>query len=72
MVKRTLAAFFDKLNKKYGNRGLEFDVMDNHYWIEIRINKQQAEAWRKSNFYDPSIYDTDEDEDLKRRKEIQA
>lgn len=47
MVRKTLNAFFERLNKKYGNRGLEFDVRDNHYWIEIKIKKKRSEQWRK-------------------------
>lgn len=47
MVRKTLLAFFERLNKKYGNRGIEFDVRDNHYWIEIKINKKKSEAWRR-------------------------
>jgi len=47
MVRKTLNVFFERLNKKYMNRGLEFEVKENHYWLQININKKKAEAWRK-------------------------
>lgn len=61
MVRKTLLTFFDRLNKKYVTRGLEFDVRDNHYWIEIRINKKKADTWRNQINYNANVYDTDED-----------
>ena len=67
MVRKTLLAFFERLNKKYGARGIEFDVRDNHYWIEIKINKKKGEAWRRQVNYDPNSYDTDEDIDKKKK-----
>jgi len=47
MVRKTLLALFERLNKKYGNRGLEWDVRDNHYWIEIKVDKKKSEAYRR-------------------------
>jgi hypothetical protein len=47
MVRKTLLALFERLNKKYGNRGLEWDVRDNHYWIEIKIDKKKADGYRR-------------------------
>lgn len=47
MVRKTLLALFERLNKKYGSRGLEWDVRDNHYWIEIKIDRKKAEAYRR-------------------------
>lgn len=67
MVRKTLLAFFERLNKKYGNHGIEFDVRDNHYWIEIKINKKKSEAWRRQVNYDPNSYDTDEDIDRRKK-----
>lgn len=67
MVRKTLLAFYERLNKKYGNRGIEFDVRDNHYWIEIKINKKKSEAWKRQLNYDANMYDTDEEEDRKKK-----
>lgn len=72
MVRKTLLAFFERLNKKYGNRGVEFDVRDNHYWIEIKINKKKSEGWRKQVNYDANYYDTDEENDLKKKRSLSA
>jgi hypothetical protein len=68
MVRKTLLAFFERLNKKYGGRGLEFDVRDNHYWIEIKINKKKGDAHRRQHNYDANIYDTDEEQDNRKKK----
>ena len=38
MVRKTLSTYFDRLNRKYDPRGLEWYVHDNHFWIEVRIN----------------------------------
>jgi len=46
MVRKTLLAFFERLNKKYNDQGLSFIVHDNHYWIEIKIKKDVADKWR--------------------------
>jgi hypothetical protein len=67
MVRKTLNAFFERLNKKYNSRGLEFEVKENHYWIQVNINKKKAEAWRKQINYNPNQYDSGEEEDIKRR-----
>lgn len=67
MVRKTLNAFFERLNKKYGNRGLEFEVKENHYWIQVNINKKKAETWRKQINYNPNQYDSGEEEDIKKR-----
>jgi hypothetical protein len=72
MVRKTLTAFFERLNKKYGNRGIEFDVRDNHYWIEIKINKKKSEAWRRQINYDPNEYDTDEEDERKKKSMIRS
>lgn len=61
MVRKTLLALFERLNKKYGNRGLEWDVRDNHYWIEIKIDKKKAEAYRRSINYNPNAVESDEE-----------
>ena len=54
-------AYFDSINKKYEGRGVEWFVRENHYWLEIRINKEKAEVFRRSNNYDPFRMDTNED-----------
>lgn len=54
IVRKTLLAYFAKLNKRYGNRGIEFYVQDNHYWIEIRIDTNKAQAYRRSINHDPA------------------
>lgn len=33
MIKKVLDLFFEKLNKKYENRGLEWSVTENHFWL---------------------------------------
>lgn len=38
MVKKDLDLFFHKINvNKYEKRGLDWHVIDGHYWIELRI-----------------------------------
>lgn len=62
MVRKTLLAYFDRLNKKFRERGIEFYVQDNHYWIEIRINKSKADTWRstliEAGKWDPDATDS--------------
>lgn len=47
MVRKALLKYFIQVNKEYMNRGLEWDVRDNHYWIEIKINRNKAETFRR-------------------------
>ncbi len=70
MVQKTLNAFFERLDKKYGSRGLKFSVRENHYWIQIEIKKKQGEAYRRQMNYDPNNYDSGEEEDLKKKSEL--
>jgi hypothetical protein len=63
MVRKALLKYFVQLNKEFGNKGLEWDVRDNHYWIEIKINKSKAEAYRRSNRYDPNLPSDSEGEE---------
>ena len=63
IVRKTLLAYFAKLNKKYGSRGLEFYVQDNHYWIEIRIDTSKANAYRKSTNWDPNQMSEESEQD---------
>lgn len=59
LVRKSLLQYFDKLNNKYSKQGLTFNVYDNHYWIEIKINTTIAEQYRKAqklrkeDFFDP-------------------
>ena len=65
IVRKTLLATFAKLNKKYGSRGLDFYVGEDHYWIEIRIDTNKAAAYRKATNYDPNVREEgDEDDEL--------
>lgn len=64
MVRKTLLALFERLNKKYGNRGLEWDVRDNHYWIEIKIDKKKAEGYRRQINFNPNAPESDEEQAL--------
>ena len=52
MVRKALLKYFVQCNKEYVSRGLEFDVRDNHYWIEIKINRNKAETFRRQIHYD--------------------
>ena len=52
MVRKALSTYFDRLNRKYDPRGIELYVHDNHYWIEVRVNIQKAEMYRKNTNYD--------------------
>ena len=64
MVRKTLRSFFERINRKMENRGVELFIVDNHFWIEVRINQAKAANYRKQMNYDP-IRDpgSDEDED---------
>ena len=33
-------------------KGLYFQIVDNHYWIEIKINKSLVESYRQLMGYD--------------------
>ena len=47
MVRKTLTSFYERINRKMDNRGIEWCVIDNHFWIEIRINQSKAAQYRK-------------------------
>ena len=64
MVRKTLNAYFDRLNKKHEKQGLEWFVHEDHYWIEIRINKTTADTYRQMTNYKFED-DKSEDEALK-------
>ena len=64
MVRKALLKYFVGINKEYISRGLEWDVRDNHYWIEIKINRNKAETYRRQSNYDPNVLsDSEEQED---------
>ena len=42
---------------------MNWDIYDNHYWIEIKINKQKADQFRKTNNYNPDIDSEEEEEE---------
>lgn len=63
MVRKALLKYFVSVNKEYATRGLEWDVRDNHYWIEIKINKGKAEAWRRYIHYDPNVNSDNEEQE---------
>ena len=46
MVKRSLNSYFEKVNRKYGARGVEWTVIEDHYWLEVRINSGKAAKHR--------------------------
>lgn len=48
MVRKALLKYFTSVNKEYANRGLEWDVRDNHFWLEIKIDSYKAAAYRKA------------------------
>jgi hypothetical protein len=63
MVRKALLKYFVNINKEYGARGLEWDVRDNHYWIEVKINRSKADTYRKRIEWDPNIAsDSEEDQ----------
>ena len=53
MVRKALSTYFDRLNRKFEPRGMEWYVQDNHYWLELRINSDKANQYRKNTNYDP-------------------
>ena len=64
MVRKTLMSYFERLNRKWEARGIEWYVGDNHYWLEVRINKTKADAYRRLiNFdiHDMRNYDENEE-----------
>ena len=42
------------------NRGIHWSVCENHFWIEIVINKARADDYRKSINYAPAQDNSDE------------
>jgi hypothetical protein len=40
LVKKELNIFLAKINPTFEPRGLEWFVIDGHYWIELRINRE--------------------------------
>ena len=52
MVRKALLKYFTSINKEYISKGLEWDVRDNHFWIEIKINRSKAEAYRRLTKWD--------------------
>jgi len=48
LVRKSLLQYFDKLNNKFSKQGLSFNVYENHYWIEIKINPTLAKNYRES------------------------
>ena len=64
MVRKTLLNFFARLNKKYQDTGLSFEVNDNHFFIEIKIREDIARKYRQNQSWELSKdMDWDEDED---------
>jgi hypothetical protein len=61
MVRKTLMSFYERINRKMENRGIEWYVQDNHFWIEIRINKTKADTYKKINNYNPANDMSDDD-----------
>jgi len=61
MVRKVLSTYFDRLNRKYESRGIEWYVHDNHYWIEVRVSAAKAEAYRKITNYDPRAGESEEE-----------
>lgn len=52
MVRKALLKYFAQINKDHNTRGLDWDVRDNHYWLEIKINRSKAEAYRRLKKWD--------------------
>ena len=64
MVRKTLLEFFKRLNKKYLEAGLSFDVNDNHFYIEIKIKEEVARKYRQQIQWELSKdMEWDEEED---------
>ena len=47
LIRKTLEASFDKINRIYSNRGIKFIIHNDLRYIAIEINKTKAEAYRK-------------------------
>lgn len=62
MVRKALLKYFARVNKQYAARGLTWDVRDNHFWLEIKINRSKADAYRRQSGYDPQAPDSFESE----------
>ena len=54
MVRKTLIGFFERLNKKYEETGLSFEVTDNHFYIEIKIRDELARKYRQQQGWELS------------------
>lgn len=54
MVRKTLIGFFDRLNKKYEETGLSFEVTDNHFYIELKIRDDLARKFRQQQGWELS------------------
>ncbi len=62
LVRKSLLQYFDKLNTKYSRQGLTFNVYENHYWIEIKINPSAASAYRQDQAIRREDFFDEEDE----------
>lgn len=43
---------------------MSWDVRDNHYWLEIKINRTKADAYRRQTGYDAQAPDSFESEQV--------
>ena len=46
--------YYRKLNKTFENRGLHWSFTDNHFWLEVWIDREIAEGYRKAMNYNPN------------------
>ena len=65
IVKKSLTKYFEKINPEYTTRGLFWDLYKNHYWLELKINRTKANAYRTKIKYDPDIPSESEEDVVK-------
>jgi hypothetical protein len=53
MVKTKLDDYFEALNDQYRTKGLEWHVVNGHYWLELRILKHYR-PWAIGEETDPN------------------
>lgn len=63
MVRKVLSQYFERTNRKYEQRGIEWVVHDNHYWLAIKIHKEKADTWKREVGYDSKLNDFEDDLD---------
>ncbi len=51
MVEKSLNNYFMQLNKRFEKQGIEWSVQKQHFWLELKIDTDVADSYRKSIGY---------------------